>query len=298
MTMTSRGALGTDPAAPDGTGAPATPPVPPAPVARRRPARAANAGRWALRGLSLVAFVGAWALVTELDIEAGLRFSKLPSPGEVAASLRSMVETGALWPHVGASLRRILVGFGLASVTGVALGLALGRSPVAHDAVNPVLELLRPIPAIAWVPIAILAFPTGEQGVVFITFLAALFPVIVSTRHAVRALPLVWEEAVRTMGGGRATVLWRVVLPGALPGIFSGLSVAMGVAWICVVSAEMISGQHGVGYFTWMSYGLLDYAGVVVGMATIGVLGLLSSTAVERAGRACTRWLPRAEVVR
>src|SRR5690606_23273651 len=108
---------------------------------------------------------------------------------------------------------------------------------------------------------AILLFPTGEQGIVFITFFAAFFPVAVSTIHAMHALPKVWEEAARTMGAGRLSVLVHVVLPGAMPGIFSGLSVAMGVAWICVISAEMISGQFGIGYATWQAYGLLDYAG-------------------------------------
>ncbi len=94
-------------------------------------------------------------------------------------------------------------------------------------------------------PVAILLFPTDEAGIVFITFLAAYFPIMVSTRHAVRALPTLWEDSVRTLGGGRWDVLTRVVLPGILPGVFGGLSVGMGVAWICVISAEMISGRLG-----------------------------------------------------
>ena len=152
---------------------------------------------------------------------------------------------------------------------------------------------LRPIPAIALVPVAILLFPSNEQGIVFITFTAAFFPVMVTTRHAVRALTPVWEEAVRTMGGGRWRILGSVVLPGALPGIFGGLSVGIGVSWICVISAEMISGQYGVGYRTWQDYTVVDYPGVFVGMVTIGVLGWLTSTAVELLGRRLTRWLPR-----
>jgi NitT/TauT family transport system permease protein len=110
----------------------------------------------------------------------------------------------------------------------------------------------------------------------------------------VDSLPTVWEEAARTMGAGRASLLFHVVLPAALPGIFAGLSVAMGVAWICVVSAEMISGQFGIGYYTWQSYGLLDYAGVVVGMISIGALGLTTAWLVERLGRRVNHWLPRA----
>jgi NitT/TauT family transport system permease protein len=183
----------------------------------------------------------------------------------------------------------------LATVTGVAVGVAVARSRIAADVLRPVLEVIRPIPAIAWVPLAILLFPSSEGGIVFITYLASFFPVMVSTTHAVRALPTVWEEAARTMGAGRFMVLGRVVLPGALPGIFSGLSVAMGVAWICVISAEMISGQYGIGYYTWQSYGLINYPGVIVGMLSIGLLGWQSAALVELAGRRCTRWLPRSE---
>jgi NitT/TauT family transport system permease protein len=145
------------------------------------------------------------------------------------------------------------------------------------------------------VPIAILLFPSNEQGIIFITFIAAFFPVVVSTRHAVRALPVVWEDAIRTMGGSRRRVLWNVVLPGALPGVFGGLSVGMGVSWICVISAEMISGEFGVGYRTWQAYTVVDYPGVIVGMLTIGLLGWVTSAAVELLGRRATRWLPRGE---
>jgi NitT/TauT family transport system permease protein len=121
--------------------------------------------------------------------------------------------------------------------------------------------------------------------------------VLVSTRHAVRALTPVWEEAVRTMGGRRWRILRSVVLPGALPGIFGGLSVGIGVSWICVISAEMISGQYGVGYRTWQDYTIVNYPGVFVGMVTIGLLGWLTSTAVELLGRRLTRWLPRTSYV-
>ena len=119
-----------------------------------------------------------------------------------------------------------------------------------------------------------------------------------STRHAVRALPTIWEDAVRTLGASRWDVLRTVVLPGILPGVFSGLSVGIGVGWICVISAEMISGRFGVGYRTWQAYTIVDYPGVFVGMITIGILGFLTSAAVEFAGKRATHWLPRGEVRR
>ena len=118
---------------------------------------------------------------------------------------------------------------------------------------------------------------------------------MVSTRHAVRALPTLWEDSVRTLGGSRWDVITRVVLPGILPGVFGGLSVGIGVAWICVISAEMISGRLGVGYRTWQAYTVLAYPDVFVGIITIGVLGFATSAAVELVGRRATRWLPRGQ---
>ncbi|MFJ3722092.1 ABC transporter permease [Streptomyces sp. NPDC090045] len=249
-------------------------------------------GRWLLRAASLGAALLLWQGLTSLDVNLWLRFEQFPTVGEIASTFAERAGTGAYWQDLASSLRRIVSGFALAAVLGVVAGTAVARSRIAADVLGPLLEVLRPIPAIALVPVAILMFPSNEQGIVFITCAAAFFPVLVSTRHAVRALSPVWEEAVLTMGGGRARVLFSVVLPGALPGIFGGLSVGIGVSWICVISAEMISGEYGVGYRTWQDYTVVDYPGVFVGMVTIGALGWLTSTAVERTGRRLTRWLP------
>ncbi|MGW1763077.1 ABC transporter permease [Streptomyces sp. NPDC002073] len=250
-------------------------------------------GRRLLRAASLGAALGLWQLLTSMDVNLWLRFEQFPTVGEVASAFADRVGTGPYRQDLGHSLRRIVVGFLLAAVLGVAAGTAIARSRWAADLLGPLVEVVRPVPAIALVPVAILLLPTNEQGIVFITFTAAFFPVVVSTRHAVRALTPVWEEAVLTMGGGRLRVLFSVVLPGALPGIFGGLSVGIGVSWICVISAEMISGEYGVGYRTWQDYTIVDYPGVFVGMATIGALGWLTSTAVELLGRRATAWLPR-----
>ncbi|MGW5847003.1 ABC transporter permease [Streptomyces sp. NPDC055254] len=251
-----------------------------------------SAGRRLLRAGSLGGALLLWQALTALDVNLWLRFEQFPTVGEVAAKFAERAQAGPYWEDLASSLGRIVTGFALAAVLGVAVGTAIARSRFAADLLGPLLEVARPVPAIALVPVAILLFPSNEQGIVFITFTAAFFPVLVSTRHAVRALTPVWEEAVLTMGGGRRRVLFSVVLPGALPGIFGGLSVGIGVSWICVISAEMISGEYGVGYRTWQDYTVVDYPGVFVGMVTIGALGWLTSTAVERAGRRLTRWLP------
>jgi NitT/TauT family transport system permease protein len=248
-----------------------------------------------LRLVSVAAAIGLWQLLTAGHVRLWLRFDTLPTVTEIVNALTRALSTDAYWLDLAQSLIRILTGFGLAAVVGVMTGIMLGRSRLIGDLLGPLTELARPIPAIAVVPVAILLFPTDETGIVFITFLAAYFPIMVSTRHAVRALPTLWEDSVRTLGGGRWDVLTQVVVPGILPGVFGGLSVGMGVAWICVISAEMISGRLGVGYRTWQAYTVLAYPQVFVGIITIGVLGFATSAAVELVGRRVTRWLPRAE---
>ncbi|MBF6289769.1 ABC transporter permease [Nocardia cyriacigeorgica] len=253
---------------------------------------------WSSRALrlgSVVAAVLLWQLLTANDVRLWLRFDTLPTVTEIVSAFGRQLGTDVYYLDLGQSLIRILTGFAIATVLGVASGIALGRSRLFADVLGPLTELARPVPAIAVVPIAILLFPDDEAGIVFITSLAAYFPIMVSTRHAVRALPTLWEDSVRTLGGGRWDVLVRVVFPGALPGIFGGLSVGIGVAWICLISAEMISGRLGVGYRTWQAYTIVDYPGVFVGIITIGVLGFATSAAIELLGRRVTRWLPRGE---
>lgn len=250
---------------------------------------------WLVRIASVAAAVGLWQLLTANDIRLWLRFDTLPTVTEVVDAFANRLDTPEYWLDLGQSLIRILTGFAIAAVAGVATGILLARSDRFANVFGPLTELARPIPAIAIVPVAILLFPTDEAGIVFITFLAAYFPIMVSTRHAVRALPTLWEDSVRTLGGSRVDVIVRVVLPGILPGVFGGLSVGIGVAWICVISAEMISGRLGVGYRTWQAYTVLAYPDVFVGIITIGVLGFVTSAAVELIGRRVTRWLPRGE---
>ncbi|MFI6218251.1 ABC transporter permease [Nocardia brasiliensis] len=265
----------------------------PAVAASKAPTSVAAWRSRVIRVLSVAAAVGTWQLLTANNVRAGLRFDTLPTVTEILAQFGEQLGTHQYYLDIAQSLIRILTGFGLAAVVGVLAGIGLGRSRLLADIFGPLTELVRPIPAIALVPVAILMFPSDESGMVFITFTATLFPVLVSTRHAVRALPTIWEDAVRTLGASRVDVLARVTFPGILPGVFSGLSVGMGVAWICLISAEMISGRLGVGYRTWQAYTIVDYPAVFVGMITIGILGFGTSGLVEVLGRRITRWLPR-----
>ena len=223
------------------------------------------------------------------------RFHNIPSPGDVLAEALELFSSPSFYVHILASLERIWLGFAIATVLGVSLGLLIGWFAVAEDTLFPPIELLRPIPAVAWVPISIMLWPTERSSIVFITTLGAFFPVVLNTIHGVEGIDRQLVRAATSLGAGRAAIFREVVLPGALPSIVTGLSVGMGVSWICLISAEMISGQFGVGYFTWVAYGIVEYPQIVVGMLTIGVLGMLSSQLIRLVGRRLMPWLPHRE---
>jgi sulfonate transport system permease protein len=275
----------------------ATAPFVSAPAARAAvvPLRLASWRRPALRALSIALFLLAWHVSTLWDLDVYVRFQNIPSPGDVLAEAIDLFGSRSFYVHILASLERIWLGFAIATVLGVGLGLLIGWFAFAEDTLLPPIELFRPIPAVAWVPISIMLWPTERSSIVFITTLGAFFPIVLNTIHGVEGIDRQLVRAATSLGAGRTAIFREVILPGALPSIVTGLSVGMGVSWICLISAEMISGQFGVGYFTWVAYGIVKYAQIVVGMLTIGVLGMLSSLIVRQVGAQFMPWLPRRE---
>jgi NitT/TauT family transport system permease protein len=274
----------------------ATAPLVRAPAARTTaaaPPRSISWRRPALRVVSIGVVVLAWHLATLWDLDVYVRFQNIPSPGDVLKEAIELFGSASFYVHIVASLERIWFGFAIATVLGVGLGLLIGWFAFAEDTLLPPIELLRPIPAVAWVPLSIMLWPTERSSIVFITTLGAFFPIVLNTIHGVEGVDRQLVRAATSLGAGRTAIFREVVLPGALPSIVTGLSVGMGVSWICLISAEMISGQFGVGYFTWVAYGIVKYAQIVVGMLTIGVLGMLSSLAVRLIGARFMPWLPR-----
>jgi NitT/TauT family transport system permease protein len=240
---------------------------------------------------SLGGLVLFWHLATTHRWDFYIRFTNLPTPQEVAVQLGMALDNVKFIQNVGMSLRRIAIGFLVATVLGVALGLAIGRYRLLRQLVFPAIEALRPIPAIAWVPISIMLWPDNEVSIVFITFIGAFFPILLNTVAGVQAVDAVLLRAGQCLGAREPQLMWHVVLPGAAPQIFTGLAVGMGVAWVSLIAAEMISGQFGVGYFTWEAYSLISYADIVLGMITIGVLGLGCSWLIRAASRLALPWL-------
>ncbi|HTH45813.1 MAG TPA: ABC transporter permease [Oxalicibacterium sp.] len=257
----------------------------------RRSPRRFDLGRLLLRLASLVACVLAWYWASATQIDLGiLTFRNVPSPADVLQAAWALLHAPVLAAHLAASVTRVLSGFLVAAAVGVVLGLVIGRARAAEDLLLPPLEVLRPIPAVAWIPLAILMFPSSELSMVFITFTGALFPILLNTIHGVEAVDPRLIASARSLGSGRLSVLSHVILPAAAPGIFTGLAIGMGTAWFCLVTAEMISGQFGIGYYTWMSYTIQNYADIVVGMLLIGVLGMGSSVLIRQAGKLLMPW--------
>jgi NitT/TauT family transport system permease protein len=232
-----------------------------------------------------------WYLGTKYRIEFYIRFKNVPTPYQV---FKQAVEVGSstkFLVNVVYSVRRILFGFAIAIAIGVPLGLMIGKYRRVRDFYMPVIEILRPIPAIAWVPMSIMLWPNNEAAIVFITFIGAFFPILLNTVHGVHSMDGVLIRAGRCLGAGEVRLFWNVILPGSLPHIFTGLAVGMGVAWVSLIAAEMISGQFGVGYYTWEAYSLVNYPAIVLGMITIGVLGLVCSGIIRVAGLLMMPWL-------
>ena len=246
---------------------------------------------FALGCISIGALFMVWYLGTKYRFEFYIRFKNVPTPAEVFDQLTQVGLSNKYLVNIAISVRRILTGFLIAIALGVPLGLLIGKYERVRDLFMPCVEILRPIPAIAWVPMSIMLWPNNEAAIVFITFIGAFFPILLNTIHGVHSLDGVLVRAGRCLGANEAQLFWNVILPGSLPHIFTGLAVGMGVAWVSLIAAEMISGQFGVGYFTWEAYSLVDYPAIMLGMITIGVLGLACSGVIRMVGVLLMPWL-------
>jgi len=198
-----------------------------------------------------------------------------PKPIEVFRGIMELASKGLLLKYIVASLFRVTWGFGLAVLVGVPLGLALGWFRPAFQALNPMIQIFRPISPIAWIPVAILWFGVDDTAPVFLIFLASVFPITVSAMAAVQNMQSVYLRAAQNFGLGGLQLFRRIILPASLPQIITGIRIALGVAWLVVVAAEMIAVNSGLGYL------IIDarnagkrYDLVVAGMVMIGFIGL------------------------
>jgi ABC-type nitrate/sulfonate/bicarbonate transport system permease component len=245
--------------------------------------RAGRSLSWLYYVVLPVLFILVWFLLT--DVMTVFPGALLPSPVKVANAFGRAIASGELAGNIGASLQRILYADLAALALGVPLGLAMGLYQRIEKLLDGLLSLFRPIPPLAWVPLAILWFGIGTISIVFITFLSAFFAILVSTIAGVRSLDKLHVRAALSLGASRRRLLTHVVLPTTLPSIFTGLRIAIGVSWMSIVGAELIAASSGLGYMINYYQQVLRTDLVIVGMITIGVIGLvmdLSSRWIER----------------
>ena len=231
-----------------------------------------------LSGLTLfgAGFVGLlliWAVASSAVQNAAI----LPNPLRVAIALSDLVSTGELWPNLAASLRRVSLGFAVGTFAALIASLVIGLFRSVERATEPMIELFRSIPPYALIPMAFLMFGVHESGKVFLLAYATFFPVLVSAAGAIANVPPRLAEAASTLGASRLFVVFRVIVPSALPQIAVGLRLGFGTAWISLIAAEMLGSSRGLGFMIADARETLNTPVVVAGMLVIGLIGYLSN---------------------
>jgi NitT/TauT family transport system permease protein len=248
--------------------------------------------------IGFVLFLAFWHFA--VDVWKLPRFSQMPGLISVLKEWTNpdpiyglSIYTAEYYTHIIASCIRVFVAFALATALGVPLGLFMGWSIKVREYVFPVFEMLRPIPILAWVPLAIIMFTGLETPVIFLAFLASFFVTTLNTMLGVESIDESYFRAAQCLGANDRQVFSNVVVPGAMPFIFTGLQISIGVCWFSLVAAEMVSGQYGLGYVINNSYTNVRYPTIIIGMVTLGFVGYSTSAMVRMVGNRLMQWRMR-----
>jgi len=213
----------------------------------------------------------------------------MPAPTTIAVTAAGMIASGELFYHMIASLKREVFAF-LFAAAAIPLGIAMGWWRQVYSQVNPIMEILRPIPPLAWIPLSILWFGLGDEQNEFIIFLGMFFPILVNTIVGVKNIDPNLVRAARSLGASEHKVLIRIVLKGALPQIITGVRIGLGVGWMALVAAELVGASSGLGFLINDARSMLRTDTITVGMLTIGLIGLLIDTAIRVLSRRLLPW--------
>jgi len=256
--------------------------------------------RAAVVSLLLASIVlGAWHLATlprrgapqAMDTEyaklMGLdkpRSDGLPTPADIGATAWKQLshpfyDAGSNDKGIGIqlaySLGRVGLGFGLAALVAVPLGFAIGLSPLVYRALNPFIQVLKPISPLAWMPLALYTIKDSAVSSIFVIFVCSLWPMLINTAHGVASVRRDWLDVAKTLEAGTLRTCFQVILPAAAPVILTGMRISMGIAWLVIVAAEMLVGNLGIGYFVWNEWNNLSLANVIFAILVIGVVGMV-----------------------
>jgi NitT/TauT family transport system permease protein len=244
--------------------------------------------------VAIAAVLIAWQLITSLGVVAAGLF---PSPIAVARAWWQWIAGPGSGPFDGTwlsdalvSAARVGVGYAAAALAGVVVGIVIGYFRVLYAVVDPVIQLFRPIPSVAWVPLAVVFFGFTPAASIFLIAYGAFFPIAVNTTDGVLRSQAKYIEVGAMLGATRPQMLWNIVLPAALPSVFTGLRLGVGVAWILAIVAELVAARSGLGYSLQSAYTIFRYDIVVAGMISFGIMGFLSDRLVVAASRRVLAW--------
>ena len=235
--------------------------------------------------------VGTCALLWEFAKPLGIPLlSNLPSITEIISTSKELLKSPLYWEGWMLSVRRITLGFLLAQAVGIPIGLIMAMNRTAFDTTFPIVEILRPVPPVAWIPVSIIFWPTRELSVLFIVFLGAFWIVLLNTIGGASNIDQNYKRAALSLGSSPRDMFWRIILPATVPSIITGMAVGIGIAWEMVVAAEMVAGRTGLGYLLWQSFEINAIAQCIVCMISIGIAGYISSEIIRLVGRFATPW--------
>jgi nitrate/nitrite transport system permease protein len=279
-------------------------PLPPAPAAIvRLPQRATQLDRLHAVAREAVAIVVPPIIVLSLllliwQIAAAGPKATLPTPLKIWQDAKDLIvdpwfvlgpqDIGLGW-RVLTSLQRVAVGFGLSAVVGVALGALVGQSQWAMRGLDPIFQVLRTVPPLAWLPISLAAFRDSAPSAIFVIFITAIWPVIINTAVGIRNIPQDYRNVARILRLNQAEFFWRIMVPSAAPYIFTGLRIGIGLSWLAIVAAEMLTGGVGIGFFIWDAWNSSRLSDIVVALVYIGVIGFVLDRLVALVGHFATR---------
>ena len=250
--------------------------------------------KWMLatfKGVQKFALAFGLVLLWEAASRIGLiNINLFPAPSSVLIAIVHLAQLGVLWVDIQASVIRVTMGFLIASAISMTIAVVLARSDRLAAYFMPIVDLLRPISVIAWIPLAILWFGLGDKPAWFIIFLGAFFPIFTNTYVGMRSVETIHLQAAECLGAGRWLFIKEVLIPSALPFILTGMRIGLGVGWMCVIAAEMIASQSGLGYMIQLARVLIETERVIGGMVVIGVIGFIMNYLMLRLEHRLTPW--------
>lgn len=242
--------------------------------------------------ITLAVLIGLWQLACSGDN------ANLPPPSQVITDTWELIinpfydnggtDKGLFW-HMAASLERVALGYLFAAIIGIATGVLIGRSQWAMRGLDPLFQVLRTIPPLAWLPLSLAAFRDGEPSAIFVIFITAVWPVIINTAVGIRNIPQDYQNVARVLRLGNIAYFTKVMLPAAAPYIFTGLRIGIGLSWLAIVAAEMLIGGVGIGFFIWDAWNSSLISDIILALVYVGIIGYLLDRAIAMVGQLVTR---------